>query len=90
MRKKEKNKLSFEEAMKKLEGIVRKLEDGSDSLEKSLELFEEGVKLTRYCNEKLDEAEKKIEVLMKKGDRTAREEMEEEEFFESGGSKETD
>jgi exodeoxyribonuclease VII small subunit len=90
MRKKEKNKLSFEEAMKKLEGIVRKLEDGSHSLEKSLELFEEGVKLTRYCNEKLDEAEKKIEVLMKKGDRVEREEMEEEEFFESGGNRETD
>lgn len=84
------SKLSFEDAMKQLEEIVRKLEDGSDSLEKSLSLFEEGVKLTRYCNEKLDQAEKKLEVLMKKGDRVVREGLDEKEFFESGKTEETD
>lgn len=83
-------KLTFEEAMKKLEAIVRQLEDGSDSLEKSLELFEEGVKLTKFCNDKLDEAERKIEVLVRKGSGVAREAVEEEELFESGGSEETE
>lgn len=81
---KKETKLSFEDALKKLEGIVRQLEDGSDSLEKSLHLFEEGVKLTRFCNEKLDEAEKKLEVLVKKGSQVVREEIDEEDFFESG------
>jgi exodeoxyribonuclease VII small subunit len=87
---KKEKKLSFEDALKKLEGIVRQLEDGSDSLEKSLQLFEEGVKLTRFCNEKLDEAEKKLEVLVKKGSRVVREEIDEEDFFESGRSEDTD
>ncbi|NIO16009.1 MAG: exodeoxyribonuclease VII small subunit [Deltaproteobacteria bacterium] len=85
-----KSTLSFEDAMKKLEGIVRKLEEGNDSLEKSLDLFEEGVKLTRYCNEKLDEAEKKLEVLMKRGEKVVREDIDEEEFFESGRGEETE
>ncbi len=85
-----KSTLSFEDAMKKLEGIVRKLEEGNDSLEKSLDLFEEGVKLTRYCNEKLDEAEKKLEVLMKRGEKVVREVIDEEEFFESGRGEETE
>lgn len=85
-----KSTLSFEDAMKKLEGIVRKLEEGNDSLEKSLDLFEEGVKLTRYCNEKLDEAEKKLEVLMKRGEKLVREDIDEEEFFKSGRGEETE
>ena len=85
-----KSALSFEDAMKKLEGIVRKLEEGNDSLEKSLDLFEEGVKLTRYCNEKLDEAEKKLEVLMKRGEKVVREVIDEGEFFESGRGEETE
>lgn len=59
---------SFEEAVKKLEGIVRKLEDGDLPLEESLRYFEEGVRLSRFCAHKLDEAEKKIEVLMKEKD----------------------
>jgi len=60
----------FEEALPELESIVKKLEEGDLSLDESLRLFEEGVRLSRYCNQKLEEAEKKIEILMKneKGD----------------------
>ena len=55
----------FEDAVKKLESIVTRLEDGDIPLEESLELFEEGVKLSGFCAKKLDEAEKKVEILMK-------------------------
>jgi len=53
----------FEDALRKLEGIVEKLEGQDLSLEESLKSFEEGVRLTRFCHGKLDEAEKKIEIL---------------------------
>lgn len=56
---------SFEEALKELEGIVKKLESGEAKLEESLGLFERGVKLSRFCSQKLEEAEKKIEMLVK-------------------------
>lgn len=56
---------SFEVALKELEGIVKQLETGEAKLEEALELFERGVKLTKYCSQKLDEAEKKIEMLVK-------------------------
>ena len=55
----------FEDAMNKLEKIVGKLEEGDVSLEESLKLFEEGVRLSRFCNQKLDEAEKRVEILLK-------------------------
>ena len=55
----------FEEAFQKLESIVKKLEDGNLSLEESLKAFEEGVRLSRFCSKKLDEAEKKVEMLLK-------------------------
>ncbi len=58
----------FEDALKKLEGIVKKLEDGDLPLEESLKYFEEGVKLSRLCAHKLDEAEKKVEILIKEKD----------------------
>ena len=57
--------IKFEEAMKRLEEIVQKLEDGNLPLEKSLELFEEGMKLSKFCRKKLEEAQTKIEVLTK-------------------------
>ena len=57
--------LSFEDALKGLESVVNRLEDGDIPLEESLKLFEEGVKLSRLCAEKLDKAEKKVEILMK-------------------------
>ncbi len=59
---------SFEEAMARLETIVQELEEGEANLERSLSLFEEGIKLSKLCHKKLDQAEKKIELLIKKGD----------------------
>ncbi|VAX19944.1 hypothetical protein MNBD_NITROSPINAE02-1367 [hydrothermal vent metagenome] len=57
--------VKFEMALKKLEEIVTKLEDGDLELEKAIDLFEEGVKMSRLCRNKLGEAEKKIEKLVK-------------------------
>jgi exodeoxyribonuclease VII small subunit len=55
----------FEDALNKLEKIVAKLEEGDVPLEESLKLFEEGIRLSRLCNQKLDEAEKRVEILLK-------------------------
>ncbi len=55
----------FEEALTKLEKIVSKMEKGDIPLEESLKLFEEGIRLSRWCNQKLDEAEKRVEILVK-------------------------
>jgi len=55
----------FEDALNKLEKIVSQLEQGEISLEESLKLFEEGIRLSRLCNQKLDEAEKRVEILLK-------------------------
>ncbi len=57
-------KEKFEEAFSKLEEIVRKLESGNMSLEESLKAFEEGVRLSRICSERLDEAERRVEILV--------------------------
>jgi exodeoxyribonuclease VII small subunit len=59
---------TFEASLGELERIVRKLEDGEMSLEESLKLFEDGVKLSRECQERLDQAERRIEVLLKDTD----------------------
>ena len=53
----------FESALRTLEDIVGKLETGDLTLEKSLELFEEGIKISRFCGAKLEEAERKVEML---------------------------
>ena len=55
----------FEEALKELESIVERLEKGDLPLEDALTLFEEGVKLSRFCHKKLDEAQKKVEILLR-------------------------
>ena len=55
----------FEEALKRLEEIVAELEKGELALEKALKLFEEGIKISRLCGEKLQEAEQRIEILVK-------------------------
>jgi exodeoxyribonuclease VII small subunit len=55
----------FEEALKRLEEIVGRLEKGELPLEESLALYEEGIQLSRLCHAKLEEAEAKIELLMK-------------------------
>jgi exodeoxyribonuclease VII small subunit len=61
-------KQTFEASLAELERIVRELERGELPLEKSLELFEQGVKLSRECQERLNEAERRIEVLLKDDD----------------------
>lgn len=59
---------TFETSLAELEDIVAKLEDGDLPLEKSLELFEKGIKLSRECRERLTSAERRIEILMKEAD----------------------
>ncbi len=66
-------KLTFEKAMEQLEKIVETMESGALSLEQSLKQFEEGMKLSQYCAQKLDETEKKISMIMEKGDGTIEE-----------------
>ena len=58
-------KEKFEDSLNKLEKIVSRLEEGDIPLEESLKLFEEGIRLSRFCNQKLDEAEKRVEILLK-------------------------
>ncbi|MEI6703912.1 MAG: exodeoxyribonuclease VII small subunit [Deltaproteobacteria bacterium] len=58
----------FETSLKKLEDIVKRLEGGSLSLEDSLKAFEEGVKHSAFCSAKLDEAERRVEILLKQKD----------------------
>ena len=55
----------FEEALQKLEAIVTQMEEGDLPLEETLKAFEEGVRLARFCASKLDEAERKVEKLMR-------------------------
>ncbi|OGX23402.1 MAG: exodeoxyribonuclease VII small subunit [Omnitrophica WOR_2 bacterium RBG_13_44_8] len=55
--------IKFEEALSRLETIVNDLEKGGLTLEESLKKFEEGIKLSDYCVKKLEEVEKKIEIL---------------------------
>lgn len=55
---------TFEEQISELEGIVSELEKGEVGLDKSLELFEQGIKLTKSCQKVLDTAEKKVKVLL--------------------------
>jgi exodeoxyribonuclease VII small subunit len=56
---------TFESSLEQLELIVRELEQGELPLERSLELFEQGVKLSRECQERLNQAERRIEILMR-------------------------
>ena len=55
------DKTRFEDALKRLEGVVERLEEGEIPLEEALRLFEEGVKLSRLCHQRLDEAEKRVD-----------------------------
>ncbi|HUT44233.1 MAG: exodeoxyribonuclease VII small subunit [Desulfobacterales bacterium] len=56
---------TFEKAMNKLEKIVQELESTDLPLEKAIKKFEEGVQLSKFCTEKLDETEKRITILLK-------------------------
>ncbi|MDD4237831.1 MAG: exodeoxyribonuclease VII small subunit [Desulfotomaculaceae bacterium] len=59
----EEKEMKFEQALTRLEEVVKELEDGRLPLEKSLELFEEGISLTRICEARLDAAEQRITIL---------------------------
>lgn len=62
----------FESATAELDAIVRKLEEGDLPLEKSMELYERGLHLSRFCHAKIEEAERRIELLNERGElRTA-------------------
>lgn len=73
------NKKEFEELMTSLEEITAKLETDKLSLDESVKLFEEGMKISKECNEKLEDAEKRITILLKTND-----EMKEENFVPEG------
>jgi len=60
--------IKFEDALKKLEKIVVDLESGELALDESMKKYEEGISLARICSKKLEAAQKKIEILVKKGD----------------------
>lgn len=68
--------MNFEDAMKTLEQIANELENGELSLEQSVDKFEEGIKISKKCNEILEKAEKKISILIKDGDEIKEENFE--------------
>jgi len=72
---------TFEDAMSELEGIVQKLEKGELSIDESIEYFQKGVELSRYCSKKLDEIEKRITILIEEENGDIKEEV-----FEYEGS----
>ncbi len=69
----------FEAAMTRLEEIVQELEKGDLPLEQTLKLFEEGIRLSRICSKRLDDAERKVEILLKDKNGTIKAEPFEEE-----------
>lgn len=79
----------FEKSLERLETIVREMESGELSLEKMMKNFEEGMGLVKVCSGKLNEVERKIEMLVKKGEETVAEPFEvTEEAGEAAGSEE--
>lgn len=67
---KEIEEMTFEEAIKEFEGIVKKIDSGQESLDASLEAFERGSKLKSYCEKKLQEARFKLEKIIQQSDGT--------------------
>ena len=67
--------LNFEESMQKLETIANELEKGNLSLDESVNKFEEGMKLSKKCNDFLESAEKKITILINNGSEMAEEDF---------------
>jgi exodeoxyribonuclease VII small subunit len=72
---------SFEEALKGLEAVVERLESGEPPLEESIRLFEEGMRLSETCRKLLDEADRKIELLLRKRGGVSRETAEEDDIL---------
>ena len=60
--------VDFEKALKELEALVEKMERGDIRLEESLQYFERGIQLTRQCQQALQSAEQKVQILLEKGD----------------------
>jgi exodeoxyribonuclease VII small subunit len=60
---------AFEASLQELENIVREMESGELPLERALELFEKGMKLSEACRKQLEEAEARVELLVRKGDK---------------------
>jgi exodeoxyribonuclease VII small subunit len=71
----------FETSLKKLEEIVKRMETGSLTLEDSLKAFEEGVKHAAFCSSRLEDAERRVEILLKQKDGTLKREP-----FDSGAN----
>lgn len=67
-------KKNFEKSLEELENIVERLDSDDLDLDKALSLFEEGIKLSRFCSQKLDAAEKKIGILLRDDEGTLRQE----------------
>lgn len=67
------NNIKFEDALERLEEIIKSLQDGNLSLEKSMEAFQEGIELVKICSEKLDNAETKVKMLIKESNGTQKE-----------------
>ncbi|HDQ04403.1 MAG TPA: exodeoxyribonuclease VII small subunit [Deltaproteobacteria bacterium] len=68
----------FEDALEKLENIVRRMEEGDMPLEEAMKSFEEGIKLIRYCSSKLEETQRRVEMLLGKEDSLISERYQEE------------
>lgn len=62
--------MNFEEAIKKLESEVKRLESGNMTLDESIDAFEEAIKLVKICNEKLESAERRVRILTENSDGT--------------------
>lgn len=75
---------SFEDALKGLEAIVARLESGETPLEETIRLFEEGMKLSEICQKRLDEADRKIELLLRKPSGVVRETEDERDLLGKG------
>ncbi len=68
--------MTYEEAIQRLEEVVKQLESGDVPLQKSMELFEEGVALAKFCSKQLDDAEAKVQLLLEKNGEHLREAFE--------------
>jgi exodeoxyribonuclease VII small subunit len=68
--------MTFEQALARLEEIVGTMESGEQGLDQMLAAFEEGAALVKFCNERLDAIEKRIEILVRRGDRDTAEPFE--------------
>lgn len=85
MTKKAETQLSFDKALAQIEKLVQDMESGSLPLEKMMEQFEEGMRLIAFCSAKLNEVERKIEIMVKKGDKIVTEPFEPEEGKQAEG-----